>query len=170
MEIRRLTALDKKEYQNLILQGVAAHPESFRISVKDVKESEPPFAVEQADDFTLGAFDENETLVGAVSFERERREKLRHKGLIYRMYVPSTEAGKGVGRKILRAAIERARAIDGLEQINLTVVATNERAKRLYESEGFISFSQEKQAIKTGAKYFDEETMVLRLKRKPKLQ
>lgn len=163
MEIKRLTNLYKTEYQNLILQGVAAHPESFRISIEDVKGSEPPFAVEQAADFTLGAFDANETLVGAVSFERERREKLRHKGLIYRMYVASTEAGKGVGRKLLRSAIELALQIEGLEQINLTVVATNECAKRLYESEGFISFSHETQAIKTGAEYFDEETMVLRL-------
>ena len=170
MKIKRLKNSHAAEYQNLILEGVAAHPESFRISVVDVKADAPPFEVEQANDFTLGAFDKNEMLVGVVSFERERREKLRHKGLIYRMYVRSTEAGKGVGRKLLRAAIERAREIDGLEQINLTVVATNERAKRLYESEGFVAFSHEKQAIKIGAEYFDEETMALHLTLAPKAE
>lgn len=164
MKIKRLMIVNAAEYRNLILQGVAAHPESFRIGVEDVRGSKSPFAAENEDDFTLGAFDENEALLGVVSFERERREKLRHKGLIYQMYVASAEAGRGIGRKLLQAAIRQAFEIDGLEQINLTVVATNERAKRLYESEGFVSFSHEKLAIKTGADYFDEETMVLRLR------
>lgn len=77
------------------------------------------------------------------------------------MYVASESAGKGIGRALLRAAISEARKIGHLERINLTVVASNERAKRLYQSEGFASFSLEKQAIKSGADYFDEETMAL---------
>jgi len=89
--------------------------------------------------------------------------------LIYRTYVASTEAGKGIVRQPLQTAITRARQIDGLEQINLTVVATKERAKRLYKSKDFVSFSHEKQVIKIGTEYLDEETMVLRLERKSKL-
>ncbi len=77
------------------------------------------------------------------------------------MYVASSSAGKGIGRALLRAAIAEARKIENLERINLTVVASNERAKNLYKSEGFVSFSLEKRAIKTGITYFDEETMAL---------
>lgn len=163
MQIKKLTGADAPEYQKLIVLGVETHPESFRISPADVRQSEPSFAAEDENDFTLGAFDDSQTLVGVVSFDRERREKMRHKGLIYRMYVADARAGSGIGRKLLRAAIERAAQIAGLEQINLTVVATNERARRLYESERFISFSHETRAIKIGANYYDEQNMVLKL-------
>ncbi len=160
MKIERLTIAVAEEYKKLMRRAVEQHPESFRIGVDDVSGA-PPFAVETADDFTLGAFGDDEKLVGAVSFNRQTQEKLRHKGLIYRMYVASESAGKGIGRALLRAAIVEARKIEGLEQVNLTVVASNEWAKNLYRSEGFMPFSLEKRAIKTSADYFDEETMAL---------
>lgn len=163
MKIERLTITAAKEYKNLIVRAVEEQPESFRVGVSDVSGA-APFAAEADDDFTLGAFDEDERLIGAVSFAREKPEKLRHKGLIYRMYVAPESAGKGVGRALLRSAIERARKIQGLEQINLTVVTSNERAKYLYRSEGFATFSLEKQAVRIGNSYFDEETMALFLK------
>ncbi len=160
MKIEKLTGDITDEYVNLMVQAVERQPESFRIAVSDVSGA-PPFAAQAADDFTLGAFGDDGKLVGVVSFAREKQEKLRHKGLIYRMYVASSNAGKGIGRALLRAAIVEARKNQGLERLNLTVVASNERAKNLYKSEGFISFSLEKQAIKIGADYFDEETMAL---------
>jgi cyclohexyl-isocyanide hydratase len=160
VKIKKLNKSFNEEYVNLMVRAVEQQPESFRISVADVSGA-PPFAVETDDDFTLGALDEAGKLTGVVSFAREKQEKLRHKGLIYRMYVASSSAGKGIGRGLLRAAIAEAQKIEGLERINLTVVASNERAKNLYKSEGFISFSLEKRAIKIGVTYFDEETMAL---------
>lgn len=162
MKIEKLTGDVTEEYVNLMVQAVERQPESFRIAVSDVSGA-PPFAVEIEGDFTLGAFGDAGELVGVVSFAREKQEKLRHKGLIYRMYVAFDSAGKGIGRALLRAAIDETRKIENLERINLTVVASNERAKNLYQSEGFVSFSLEKRAIKTGVNYFDEETMALSL-------
>ena len=117
------------------------------------------------DAFTLGALGEDNDLVGTVSFERETRVKLRHKGLIYRMYVRSDAAGRGIGRQLIQAAVARASQIHGLEQLNLTVVATNARAKHLYASEGFVSFALEQRGLKMGAHYVNEEQMVLRLRK-----
>lgn len=48
-----------------------------------------------------------------------------------------------------------------MEQINLTVIATNTVAKRQYEKLGFHSFALEKNAIKDNGVYYDEEQMVL---------
>ncbi len=160
MKIEKLTNDVTEEYVKLMVRAVEQKPESFRISVADVSGT-PPFAAQAAADFTLGAFDEAGKIVGVVSFAREKQEKLRHKGLIYRMYVASDSAGKGVGRALLWTAIAEARKIEGLERINLTVVASNERAKNLYKSEGFVGFSLEKSAMKIGEHYFDEETMAL---------
>ena len=53
--------------------------------------------------------------------------------------------------------------IEGLDQINRTVLASNSRAKNLYFSEGFNSFALEEGALKMGEIYYGEEQMSLRL-------
>jgi RimJ/RimL family protein N-acetyltransferase len=62
---------------------------------------------------------------------------------------------------LLDEIIRRVQEQTDIEQINLTVVATNESAKRLYEKAGFRSFAREPNAIKDGNAYYDEEQMVL---------
>ena len=161
--IRELTPTDTADYQALMLDGLSRHAESFRIAAQDEGEPMIPFASSRPDAFTLGAWLANGQLAGALSFEREVRSKLRHKGLLYRMYVRADVAGRGIGRRLVQEAIKRAREIEGLEQINLTVVATNTRAKRLYASEGFKSFALEQNGLKMGTRYFDEEQMALHL-------
>jgi ribosomal protein S18 acetylase RimI-like enzyme len=106
----------------------------------------------------FGAFD-NTQLVGIVGFDREQREKMRHKGLIWDMYVAPEYGGRGFGRQLLRAAVAFARTVSGLEHVLLTVVATNANARGLYVSEGFETIGLEPQTIKWAGQYFDEETM-----------
>lgn len=158
------------DYKRFFLEGLREHEDFFRISPNDELRAAFPTAG-TPDSFTLGAVSgdddgEEEKLLGVVSFEREgaAREKLRHKGLLFRMYVDKNSGGKGIGKRLIREVIERARALGDIEQINLTVVGSNERAKGLYASFGFAPFSLEKEAIKYNEKYFDEETMVLFLK------
>jgi ribosomal protein S18 acetylase RimI-like enzyme len=163
ISIRRLSLADTEAYVTLMHSGLSDHPESFRISPNDAGEPLVPFASSKPDAFTLGAWLEDHRLVGTVSFERETRVKFKHKGLLYRMYVHVDAAGRGIGRRLIRETVARARKIEGLEQINLTVVASNVRAKHLYSSEGFKSFALEERGLKMGASYFDEEQMALRL-------
>lgn len=154
-------------YKNFFLQGLREHEDSFRISPDDEFQAEFP-TQNARDSFTLGAIsgDGDKTLLGVVSFEREgaAREKLRHKGLLFRMYVDERASGQGIGKQLLRAVIARAESLGDIEQINLTVVGSNKRAKALYDLFGFEIFSIEINSIKYKGKYFDEETMVLFLK------
>ncbi len=159
--IRLLTEADTNDYQALLLRGVREHPESFRIGPEDVQGDPIPFPSNAPNDFTLGAFSEEGRLVGIVSFARERRSKMRHKGLLFRMLVASEAAGQGIGRRLIQAVVAQACEQVGLEQITLTVVASNERARRLYESEGFQMFAWEKRALKIGDAYYDEEQRAL---------
>ncbi|BDI34419.1 N-acetyltransferase [Capsulimonas corticalis] len=161
--IRRLTSDDFDAYQSALLRSVADQPECFRITEEDITGSPSPFDDETEDDFTLGAFREDDALIGAVSLRRERQVKLRHKALLFRMFVAQEAAGRGVGRALIREAIRQARLRPGLERINLTVIASNERAKALYTSEGFVRFSMEKQAVRSGKIDLDEEMMALEL-------
>lgn len=163
MIIRELEPADTAAYQNLICTGLRDHDESFRIAIQDSGEPMVPFALKKQDAFTLGAWLPDDQLAGVVSFEREARAKLRHKGLLYRMYVHADAAGQGIGRKLVQAVINRAKTIEDLECINLTVVSSNTRAKTLYASEGFRSFALEERGLKMGESYFAEEQMTLRL-------
>lgn len=61
----------------------------------------------------------------------------------------------------MNEAIKTAKDMEGIEQINLTVVTSNESAKKLYTSLGFEVFGEEKRALKIDNTYFDEEYRVL---------
>ncbi len=105
-------------------------------------------------------------IVGVVSFCREVREKLRHKANVWGMYVVSELRQSGVGRLLLTSLINKAKSLDGLEQLNLSVVSSNIQAKGLYSSIGFTTYGIEKNALKNGDKYFDEELMMIFVKNK----
>lgn len=160
-----LTDADRAPYQAFLTVGLRTHTDAFRLSVGD--EAGAAFPTRgTADSFTIAAVDTaTGRWLGVVSFAREgnTREKLRHKGLLFRMYVSAESAGKGIGRVLIQAVIDRARSLPNLEQINLTVIASNDRAVRLYTSFGFVTFSHERRAIKYNGQYFDELTMALRL-------
>ena len=144
--------------------GLLNDKENFRITPAD--DTKASFPTKDKDDsFTLGAY-VGDLLTGIVSFGRDGndREKLRHKGILFRMYVSKNFRGKGVAKKLIEELIDRVRKINDIEQINLTVIANNSNAKTLYEKFGFTTFGSEQNAIKWKGKYFTEDQMVLRLK------
>ena len=165
MKLIELTADKNYNYKDFILQGLKAHPDAFRISVRD-EQREPFPTLGNSYSFTLGALDELDNLTGVVSFKIEtaNREKLAHKGLLFRMYVAAPHSGKGIGKKLVEKLITRVKQLPDIEQINLTVIATNSNAIGLYKSFGFETFSLERQAIKSNDYYLDECTMVLFLR------
>ena len=161
--IREVKENQKKLYSTFFNNGLVTDESNFRMSVNDVINL--PFPTEGTkDSFTLGAFSEGE-LAGVVSFERDgkTREKLRHKGTLFRMYVGKDYRGKGISRLLIQEVIEKVRALRDIEKINLTVISDNTIAKRLYEKFGFITFSQEENAIKWKGNYFQEDQMSLNL-------
>lgn len=165
MDIRLLKASDAKRYQEVRLRGLRTNPEAFGSTY----EREAQFSLEYLEErlrpaegkFTLGAFGETGELVGIATFVRESGPKTAHKGNVYGMYVVPETQGQGVGRALMRALIDRARACEGLERINLAVVTDNEPAIRLYRSLGFEKYGTERQALKFEGRYYDEDFMAL---------
>ncbi len=163
--IKEIRSGELQAYREFLNHGLIHDEESFRITPAD--DSGSPFPTRDSEDsFTLGAYIGNR-LAGVVSFEREgiNREKLRHKGILFRMYVSAEHRGQGMARLLMEKVMERAQAVPGIEQVNLTVIANNAHAKNLYEKLGFKTFSHEERAIKWKEKYFDEDQMVLPLHR-----
>jgi RimJ/RimL family protein N-acetyltransferase len=153
-------------YKEFLRTGLIEDEDNFRLTAND--DEEAPFPTNNKEDsFTLGAYINNE-LAGVVSFERDgaEREKLRHKGILFRMYISKKFRGRGVGRELIGAVMQRAEKVTGIEQINLTVIENNEAAKALYRKCGFVTFRSEKRAIKWKGRYFTEDQMVLFLTHK----
>jgi ribosomal protein S18 acetylase RimI-like enzyme len=69
--------------------------------------------------------------------------------------------GRGIGRALLRAAIDRSRG--RFELVELSVFATNTRARKLYESVGFRSWGVLPKGIQRQGRPIDLEHMVLEL-------
>lgn len=70
--------------------------------------------------------------------------------------------GRGVGRQIMRALIDWARAQPAVEKIELRVRASNERALGLYRSLGFVEEGRFRRRIRLGpAAYVDDVAMAL---------
>lgn len=146
--IDALAPSDAPAYNELFRRGTLDHPGTLRISPADIAAA--PFTLlHPAGGATLVARDEGGSWLGVVTVEREAgREKRRHIAWVLRMYVPSSCAGRGVGRALLRAAVLSARQLPGVAKLNLTVAAHNTRAVGLYESEGFRTFSREPDAFR----------------------
>jgi GNAT superfamily N-acetyltransferase len=161
MLIKTITeAHEIKAYYDLLTKAITEEAQFFRLTPVDMEGESFP-TEDTFDSFTLGAFSENGELLGTVGFKRDSFIKLKHRGLVFRMYVSERAKGLGLGRKLLQALIERAKQGEGLRQIYLTLIATNNRAKNLYLSEGFELFSLEKEAIRMAEnEYVDEASMV----------
>ena len=81
------------------------------------------------------------------------------------MYVPPEFHGRGVGETLLKEAIDRARALLGVEDLILAVTVGNEQARALYLKVGFTSVAIDPRTIKVGGRYFGIEWLQLRLGR-----
>ncbi|MDX2105559.1 MAG: GNAT family N-acetyltransferase [Candidatus Melainabacteria bacterium] len=164
--IRELNESDVESFWKLRLRALKEEPESFGASYEESVDMSIEGAanrLQKSDDaFVLGAF--NPDLVGMLGLYRRQGLKLRHKGIIWGMYVAPERRGKGLGKALLSAAIERASAIPDLEHLMLSVVTTKEAARKLYLSLGFQIYGVENKALKLGEQLFDEELMSLTLK------
>ena len=168
--IRALRASDLTAYKQLRDTVLAAEPEAF---TSDASEELPKTAQSylprlgldkpEGGQFTLGAFQDGDQLVGAVTCERDFRIKGRHIGLVVGMMVLSHARGQGAGHALLTDCIALARRTPGMELLTLTVTATNRTAVSLYERAGFRRYGTLVHAIKLGDRYHDKDLMALNL-------
>lgn len=152
---------DNEHYRKLWLSGITEHSEFFRVALEDDPEPRIPTKFSSFS-FTLGAFSGN-NLVGVVSFERDPRIKLRHKALVFRMFVHPTVAGQGVGRALLQRVLSIAIELREIRYLYLTVLASNERAIGLYSSLNFKEFARELGGVNISGHFVDELQMAHQL-------
>ncbi|GAM14142.1 GNAT family N-acetyltransferase [Mesobacillus selenatarsenatis] len=163
MEIRRLNGGDAEGYRVLRHEALLKNPEAFSSSYEDEMYYEASDYGQRLDSkftYTFGAFNEGQ-LVGVVTLVPEGKVKIRHRANIFAMYVTPSQRGHGTGRLLMKMAIQQASELTSIEQIYLTVNASNEPAKKLYSSLGFETYGVDKKAMVIDGTYHDEDLMVL---------
>ncbi|MEM5018438.1 GNAT family N-acetyltransferase [Metabacillus indicus] len=163
MNIRILNGHDAAAYRGIRLEGLKSSPEAFGSSYEEELLYTIDFFKARLDaehTFTFGAFD-GDALAGVVTLVPETKAKLKHKASIFAMFVSPAYRGKGIGRKLMKSAIKHAGQLEDTEQLQLSVVSSNQSARHLYSSLGFSVYGYEKRALKANGIYFDEEHMVL---------
>jgi len=169
MEIKKLTPADAEAYHRLMLQALQEFPAAFAASYEESlhqpisQVAETIQGLQQSGGQLFGAFSDQDELVGVVGLRQEPLTKMRHKGVIWGMYVTRGYQGRGLGKQLLEAALTYAREMSGLEQLSLVVGEDNMGAKRLYESLGFKPFGVELRELKVDGKYYNGVLMWLKL-------
>ena len=158
MDIIRLTADDAARFVAMRRAALVNDADNFRTSADD--DAKVPFAQwEQrlAQEHVYAVQRGGEWLaIGGLS--RETRAKLDHKGLIWGMYVAPEARGTGAADRLMEALVAAGRAL-GLRQLQLTLMADNVRARRLYERHGFVVYATEPASVRFGETYADEALM-----------
>jgi len=100
-------------------------------------------------------------LVGLTGMKRFEATKRSHRAMIWGVYVSPVARGRGASKLLLEACIARARKLEGLHHLVLSVSHHAKAALRSYEKVGFTVFGREPAAARTGEVFMDEIHMML---------
>ncbi|WP_299275144.1 GNAT family protein [uncultured Psychroserpens sp.] len=165
IQIRKLSPNESNSYRHIRLECLKNYPEYFTTDYQDeiLKERlffQPFIEQSDANNFVIGAFSNN-NLIGISGFKRNERRKASHGGIIIQVYVNPEYQGKSIGSNMIKATLNEAFTLDGIEQIEIGVIAINENAENIYKKIGFQEFGLQKNFLKINDKYYDHRMLMI---------
>jgi RimJ/RimL family protein N-acetyltransferase len=165
IEIRKILPNEFNSYREIRLQCLKKFPIYFTSNYQDEKTKEKLFFqsyIENSDanNFVVGAFHKN-SLVGISGFKRYARKKIDHRGIIIQVYVNPEYQGKKIGQKIIKSTLDEAFKLNGIEQVEIDVITSNENAEKIYTKIGFEEYGIQKNFLKIDDTYYDHKMMMI---------
>lgn len=158
--IRRLLQGDAPLFRTIRLEGLEHHPAAFTASFENERTQPLSRFEDQLDrSFVLGA-GTHERLIGVAGLYIESTEKMRHRGVLWGMYVREEARRSGLARHLIAGILDHARHC--VEEVVLSVEAGNATAIACYEHAGFSVTARDSRAVKIGDAYFDMLQMKIR--------
>lgn len=166
-QVKILSANDLAQFRDLRLVGLLESPAAFGQTPEEFEKMSDQELISwlgpTEDKFMLGAFSEKNTLIGLMGVRREPRFRIRHKGIIWGVYVLPEYRGQGISKILLTKLISEISRIPDVEQLQLAVSVSQSVAEKLYRSFGFVEFGNEPRAFKVDDKFLNEKHMYLLL-------
>lgn len=167
MNVRRLSSSESRAYWEIRLQSLQESPEAYGSTYAEEAAFTPEVKAQRCqwsdDQFVIGAFTEDEQLVGIIGLIRETRIKSRHKAVVTGLYVVPEYRAQGIGRMLLATLLEEVSRIPGLSRLQIFVIGSNGVVKTLYESYGFEVYGIEPDAKRQNGMSYDMIQMSLEL-------
>jgi len=163
--IRKLLPHESAIYRAVRLACLKNVPEFFG-STYEEEVLNPKFPFEtyietsSPDHVMFGAF-VDERLIGITGLNRMARKRASHRGEVVQVYVEPAHRGQKVGEKLLRHTLDYAFGLEGIEQVQLSVITSNTTAIKLYEKLGFKTFGVQPKYFKVENGYLDQQFMQL---------
>lgn len=168
--IRTLTPGDVEAFIDLRYRAFASDPLSWDHEPGTPIEPDvwrPRLAEVPGLKFVLGYFltENRETpeLAGIIGLTRFEKTKRRHRAMVWGVYVSPAARRRRVSAQLLEETLRRARQMEGLERIVLSVSNLAPAALHLYQKAGFVEFGREPGAARTGEVRMDEIHLLLEL-------
>ncbi len=166
--IRPTCEADTVAYRELRLEALRTHPEAFGA---DFEESLARPLERWQQNVRDGAgtdlgityvAEADGGLVGMTGIYRDSGPKMRHRGIIWGVYVRPDWRGAGIADALIGACVGWAN-MQGLRLVTLSVVTTNAAAIRCYVRCGFSVYGMDPEVIYHDGVYYDELLMVHKL-------
>jgi GNAT superfamily N-acetyltransferase len=156
--VRQFRDDEAASYRDIRLEALRLHPEAFGSAFE--QESLQPlsaFGQRLEANAIFGGFHDGQPF-GTAGFMPESGLKRAHKAHFWGMYVRASARGTGLARRLVEAVLEHAQG--RAELLQLSVIAGNAPAVKLYESLGFTPYGQEYRSLKVDGVYYDEILMM----------
>ena len=161
VRIELLGPRDARALNQLTQRALREHPTAFTTDAaavarrRDDEVAAHLRELQRGRGFRLGAFDERNDLVGTVRLNPRAGSRLAHSADLVFLYVCREAQHRGIGRQLVARAIELAREVDGLRQLELMVSSDSPIAQRLYEAHGFVATGVLRDQIRVDDAYHD---------------
>ena len=170
VQLRVLTESDLPAFVCLRNASLQRYPDAFTSDYATEKDKPPQafasrLGAAEIGHFVLGAFDTQGQLLGTLAMERDRdvRPQKRHIAHITAVMVLEAAQGQGIAAKLVSRCIELAQSNSSIDQLILTVTASNAHVLRLYERAGFVPYGLLPRAILVQGQFLDKLHMRLDL-------